>query len=491
MKLLLLFLLSVMTVNLSAQSWRYRKNGMTDYDLKRNGITDYDIKRARTTEENNRRVVRQSLQRYEQQERARQQRREVQQRNRGNADDSRTTTIVPSEADNATQSNDKVVSLVVNGMGTSEKEATQNALRSAIEQAFGTFVSANTEVLNDELVKDEIVTVSTGNIKSYNVLSSSQSSSGLYDVSVQATVSIDQLTKFAQSKGMQTELSGASFVMNMKMRELNKKNEIEAINHLMEKSKIIAKKGLLDYELQTPDDQVQVVGDKYRIMVKIIFHENENTKTFYNTIYNTLKSLSLSEIEVNEYRNAHIPYYEYNLEQFAPINTELYKKGPFIYLRNDYPTFEAISNGYYHYNVSPIMPLLITYVTDYIISDNLGNQIYCNVYDHPEKNLFWYYENKKTGKSYYFCLDSKNSTDINRLSTCQISNTSTIVDYGYPGFGGLSLNFNPISISSHNDKSIVDKRKSSGSFFYQQFYLTYSEDEFFKFKSIKIKHRNE
>ena len=30
------------------------------------------------------------------------------------------------------------------------------ALRSAIEQAFGTFVSANTTILNDEVVKDEI-----------------------------------------------------------------------------------------------------------------------------------------------------------------------------------------------------------------------------------------------------------------------------------------------------------------------------------------------
>ena len=149
------------------------------------------------------------------------------------------------------QTNDKVVSLVANGTGSTKEEATKNALRSAIEQAFGTFVSANTAVLDDELVKDEIVTVSTGNIKTYNVLSSSQSSSGLYDVSVQAVVSIDQLTKFAQSKGMQTELAGASFVMNMKIRELNKKNEVAAIEHMIEKVMAIAQNGLFDYKLES------------------------------------------------------------------------------------------------------------------------------------------------------------------------------------------------------------------------------------------------
>ena len=44
------------------------------------------------------------------------------------------------------------VSLVVTGEGATKEEATNNALRSAIEQAFGVFVSANTEILNDEIV---------------------------------------------------------------------------------------------------------------------------------------------------------------------------------------------------------------------------------------------------------------------------------------------------------------------------------------------------
>ena len=63
------------------------------------------------------------------------------------------------------------VTLVASGKASDSEKAITIALRSAIEQAYGTFVSANTTILNDELVKDEIVTISNGNIKSYEVLS--------------------------------------------------------------------------------------------------------------------------------------------------------------------------------------------------------------------------------------------------------------------------------------------------------------------------------
>ena len=57
------------------------------------------------------------------------------------------------------------VTLTVIGTDVNEEQATLQALRSAIEQSFGTFVSANTTILNDKLVQDEIVSVSRGNVK--------------------------------------------------------------------------------------------------------------------------------------------------------------------------------------------------------------------------------------------------------------------------------------------------------------------------------------
>lgn len=126
-----------------------------------------------------------------------------------------------------------VVRLVVSADGANKEEATKNALRSAIEQAYGTFVSANTTLLNNELVKDEIVTLSSGNIQSYKEVASALLPNGQTTVTLDAVVCISKLVNYAKSKGTSTEFAGATFAMNMKIKELNKKNEIIALDNLV------------------------------------------------------------------------------------------------------------------------------------------------------------------------------------------------------------------------------------------------------------------
>lgn len=264
----------------------------------------------------------------------------------------------------AQQSNEKTVTLVVNGSGNTKEDATKNALRSAIEQAFGTFVSTNTKILNDELIKDEIVTMSTGNIKTYKELSITQMPDGLYDASIQATVSIDHLTKFAQSKGMQAELAGAAFVMNIKMRELNKKNEVIAIQHMIEKVKAISEKGLFDYKIVIGEPYL-TNNSKYAINLKILFCENANTQAFYNTIYKTFEAIGLSEKERKEYAQANMKYYSY------------YDLKTPIYLRNNYNSEGEIQAGTSYYEIKELFGYLLDDAAlRYKISDNLGNNIY-------------------------------------------------------------------------------------------------------------------
>lgn len=122
---------------------------------------------------------------------------------------------------NAQKSNDEVT-LVVSATASTEEEAIKTALRSAIEQTYGTFVSANTTLLNDKLVKDEIVTISSGNIKEYNKIKSYKNTNGKISVVLKATVCISKLVTYAKSKGASTEFAGASFAMNTKKLELNK-----------------------------------------------------------------------------------------------------------------------------------------------------------------------------------------------------------------------------------------------------------------------------
>ena len=58
--------------------------------------------------------------------------------------------------------NKNEITLVTQGFGKNKEEATLHALRNAIEMSCGTFLFNNSSSLNDELLKDEITTVSSG-----------------------------------------------------------------------------------------------------------------------------------------------------------------------------------------------------------------------------------------------------------------------------------------------------------------------------------------
>jgi hypothetical protein len=119
---------------------------------------------------------------------------------------------------------DKTVTLVVSGQGETQEQAKQNALRSAIEQAFGTFISSKTEILNDNFVKDEIVSVSNGNIQNFDIISELQIPKGGYAMTLKATVSVTKLTSFVERKGIAIEFKGSLFAFNINLQKINENN---------------------------------------------------------------------------------------------------------------------------------------------------------------------------------------------------------------------------------------------------------------------------
>ena len=182
------------------------------------------------------------------------------------------------------------VKLVASGEGMTETEAVQNALRSAIEQTYGVFVSANTDILNDDLVKDEVVTVSSGNIHSYKTLGCVELENGNKSVQVEAVVSVSSLVDFAKAKGASCEFAGAVFGANIKMINLNKVNAEKALEHLYEQLNAIAS-NMYDYELNVGEPKVD--GN---IEITVLVKANENYKQFTDIVYNTLTSLSSNNV---------------------------------------------------------------------------------------------------------------------------------------------------------------------------------------------------
>lgn len=129
--------------------------------------------------------------------------------------------------------NNPDVTLTVLGTGVNKEEAVTNALRSAIEQAYGVFVSSDLTILNDEVVRNEIATISKGNIKSYKELSVSLLPNNNYSVTLSAVVSTSSLSSYAKSKGAAVvDFSGAVFGQRLKIMELNEKNEAIALENM-------------------------------------------------------------------------------------------------------------------------------------------------------------------------------------------------------------------------------------------------------------------
>jgi len=192
-----------------------------------------------------------------------------------------------------------IVSIVTSGDGPTKDQATTAALRNAIEQAYGAFISSNTKFLNDELIQDEIVSVSQGNIQDYSIISTLETKNG-YNVTTKATVSLGKLTSFVQSKGGKTELAGALFARNIKILNFNQKNEQKALKHMYEAVLQMAKSGFYDFSIAAEEPKETSPG-YYSIKLAAEVIPNQNYYSAMDYIRKTLESVSLSESEARNY----------------------------------------------------------------------------------------------------------------------------------------------------------------------------------------------
>jgi hypothetical protein len=201
------------------------------------------------------------------------------------------------------QDADKTVIITVSGSGKTQDDAKQSALRSAIEQAFGAFISSKTEILNDQVISEEIASVANGNIKSFSILNESQLPDGSWGVTLKAVVSVDKLTSFVEAKGIAIEIKGGLFALNIKQQLLNEQSEIKAVSELF---------GLLHEQMQISFDYIIKSGNpisldagskNWGIPLEVTATTNKNIDFCANYCIKTLKALSLSTQEVASYKS--------------------------------------------------------------------------------------------------------------------------------------------------------------------------------------------
>lgn len=273
------------------------------------------------------------------------------------------------------QEADKTVTLTVTGQGKTIDEARTRALRSAIEQAFGAFISSNTTILNDNLIKDEIVSISNGNISKYDILSEVLLPDGSFATSISAIVSIGKLTSFCNSKGIKVEFKGALFAMNININNLNALNEIKALKNSTLISKRLLQKSF-EYNLKT-QNPIKVADGNWAIPTEISVSINDNFSSAFDLLYSTLKSLSLSKSEYLDYHKQQIDIY--------PIAICISEKKTGYFALRSKESVEILTDF-----IQFINPAILNFIIDNGVDKFSLNDIYSkrskDVYGHSTKN---------------------------------------------------------------------------------------------------------
>ena len=192
------------------------------------------------------------------------------------------------------------VTIVTTGSGKTIDDAIRVALRGALEQTFGTFISSKTELLNDALTQDLITTISTGNILNYVIISQVKLE-GEHSVSLKTTVSTSKFASFVESKGSIIDFKGGLLAFNILQQELNEKSEIVA---LVELRNVISKFSdeSFDYKLKVFEPYSKDGSNRlWTIPMYVSVYPNDNINNLKSHIYRTLSGLSLTKDEAYSY----------------------------------------------------------------------------------------------------------------------------------------------------------------------------------------------
>ena len=203
------------------------------------------------------------------------------------------------------------VTLVVKGIGDSKATAIIDAQRNALRASYGEFVSNNLTTLDNELTKNETVNLVSGTIQDSKLLSESTddfSIPPIIEVLMKITVNKGKLVSFAKAIGDNVEIQGSLFGAEIKQQEINKNNEVTAMEHLAKKAETMST--FFDYEItvQSPKRSA-VIQDEYFIYSSMSLTTNQNYRNLTSTVLNTISQIAMKPDEIEKYKELGTPFY--------------------------------------------------------------------------------------------------------------------------------------------------------------------------------------
>ena len=191
--------------------------------------------------------------------------------------------------------------ITTTGSGVTYEIARNNALKYAIESAFGTFISSETKISNDVLQSDEIYALSSGNVSNIRELNKIQIGDN-YSVTLNVTVSPSKLVSYVRSKGINVEFNGDAFASKIKtiflVEKMNERSEPYIINTFVNYANQVLPQ-CFDYEVKATEPYLSRLGD-WTVQIDLNVNANVNFSTLINYLNSNLKNVSMSSETISQ-----------------------------------------------------------------------------------------------------------------------------------------------------------------------------------------------
>lgn len=205
------------------------------------------------------------------------------------------------------QAQEAEVWITSSGSHVSKDEAKKAALREALEMTLGTYISSTSSVQNNQLINDEITSITKGLIKAFKVVSELKVDEE-WQVMTDVLVSLDHTVTYlkkASPKGTKVELNGSLFALNALQRSAEKQNESIIIAKTAGEMHNLFEKGF-DYDLTTSEPTGQ---STISIRCTTAVYANSNIEIAAQFLVEVLNNISIDINEIQSYIDQNLSFY--------------------------------------------------------------------------------------------------------------------------------------------------------------------------------------
>lgn len=210
------------------------------------------------------------------------------------------------------------------GVGNNESDALHNAIVSAINQIFSTYITTQTEIINDSVAVNKFSAISNGNIKSYQIIKSEKTGDGHY-VTIKAEVNLKNTINFCKSLGIEAEIQGGfmSNTLSLKLKNIEAEEKVFSSFEQVFKNEI---KNIFNNTITAESPIKATNTNNFLIKVKSNVEVNHNFNSILNVLIDIIDNAALPIEELADYR-------KFNLE-FYPVFIQTQEKTCFRFLRS-------------------------------------------------------------------------------------------------------------------------------------------------------------